>query len=88
MKLLLNIIFLSLVVLLVSTGNDVSARAKFVTFQDPTVRGRKQTPIRTETSSPSPTSNAQSKPKDTVASEKVEYKAKDSTRVVKVNEIV
>ncbi|MES2828892.1 MAG: putative LPS assembly protein LptD [Bacteroidota bacterium] len=87
MKLLLNIIFLSLVVLLVSTGNEVSARSKSSFFQDPPARTRRQTPVRTE-SSPSPSSNAQSKPKDTVASEKVEYKAKDSTRVDKVNEIV
>ncbi len=86
MKLLLNIIFLSLVVLLVSTGNNVFARSKFAARQDPSNRTRRQAPIQTE--SKSPTNNAQSKAKDTVASEKVEYKAKDSTRVDKEKEIV
>ncbi|MHA4895042.1 putative LPS assembly protein LptD [Pedobacter sp. PWIIR3] len=77
---------MNLVVLLVSTGNDVSARSLFAARQDPSTRTRSQAPVRSESSSPR--TNAQSKPKDTVASEKVEYKAKDSTRVDKEKEIV
>ena len=77
MKLLLNIIFISSIVLLVFTGNRALAYSNFSVQQDTTIRR------------PATGSNAsQGKQKDTIASEKVEYKAKDSTVVSKTSEIV
>lgn len=77
MKLLLNIIFFSSIVLLVFTGNRALAYSNFSQQQDTTLKR------------PATGSNAsQGKQKDTTASEKVEYKAKDSTVVDKTSEIV
>ena len=87
MKLLLNIIFFSSIVLLVFTSNRAQAYSNFSFQQDTTIkrpvngRGRPQSPVTGATTT-------QTKPKDTVASEKVEYKAKDSTVVDKTSEIV
>ncbi|MEJ7557893.1 MAG: putative LPS assembly protein LptD [Pedobacter sp.] len=88
MKLLLNIIFISSFLLLVCTSNKATAFSNFSIQQDTTIR-RPATSGPTRPQSPvTGSTTTQSKPKDTVASEKVEYKAKDSTVVDKTSEIV
>ena len=87
MKLLLNIIFLGSIVLLVFSSNRALAYSN-LSFQQITPIKRTTTG---ETKPQAPltgSTSTQSKPKDTVASEKVEYKAKDSTVVDKTSEIV
>ncbi|HEX8608135.1 MAG TPA: putative LPS assembly protein LptD, partial [Pedobacter sp.] len=87
MKLLLNIIFFSSLVLLVLTSNKASAYSNLSVQQDTTVRRPASGQVRPQ-SSVTGSTTTQGKPKDTVASEKVEYKAKDSTVVDKTSEIV
>ncbi|RYG06851.1 MAG: LPS-assembly protein LptD, partial [Chitinophagaceae bacterium] len=87
MKLLLNIIFFGSIVLLVFSSNRALAYSNLSFQQDTTIR--RPTTGQTKPQSPlTGSTSTQSKPKDTVASEKVEYKAKDSTVVDKTSEIV
>ena len=87
MKLLLNIIFLGSIALLVFSGNKALAYSRFHFQQDTTLKPPVSGLPKTQPSATGSTTT-QGKPKDTVASEKVEYKAKDSTVVDKTSEIV
>ncbi|RZK79866.1 MAG: LPS-assembly protein LptD [Pedobacter sp.] len=87
MKLLLKIILFNWIILLVSAGNEASAYAGTSTWQEPVRRGqRAQTTVQSDTGSTR--NNAQKNQTDTTGSEKVEYKAKDSTRVDKATGMV
>lgn len=87
MKLLLNIIFLGSIALLVFSSNKALAYSRFHFQQDTTLKPPVSGLPKTQPSATGSTTT-QGKPKDTVASEKVEYKAKDSTVVDKTSEIV
>jgi lipopolysaccharide assembly outer membrane protein LptD (OstA) len=87
LKLLLNIIFLGSIALLVFSSNEALAYSRFHFQQDTTLKPPVSGLPKTQPSATGSTTT-QGKPKDTVASEKVEYKAKDSTVVDKTSEIV